>query len=147
MREKLPSTWPTGVTKKDLRIDKFRGSGKGGQNRNKLETAIRIMHIPTGIVSQAQEQRTQGQNLKIAFKRLVEKLTPIMKMEARKPRFNAGKEVVRTYHRPDQRVTDKRIPGNQWTYDGVLEGNDLDEIIGELAATRPCTLMDKGQDS
>lgn len=54
--------WPNNVTKKDLRIDYYRGSGAGGQNRNKRDTACRIVHIPTGITTQAQEHRTQEQN-------------------------------------------------------------------------------------
>jgi len=136
MREILPSEWPTGVTKKDLRIETKRGSGNGGQNRNKRETFVVITHIPTGIVGQSQDQRTQGQNMKTAFRRLAEKLIPIMKNEVQKQRFLAGKEIIRTYHKPDQRVIDKRLPNKQWAFDDVLDGDGLGKIIETLLKER-----------
>ncbi|HRZ18576.1 MAG TPA: peptide chain release factor-like protein [Methanofastidiosum sp.] len=60
------------VTKKDLKIQYYKESGKGGQNRNKRETAVRIVHEPSGTTVIACDERTQGQNLKIAFRRLTE---------------------------------------------------------------------------
>jgi|WetSurSiteA1Bulk_404760.scaffolds.fasta_scaffold00048_34 protein subunit release factor A len=66
-REKLFS-----VTKKDFRVEFFRASGKGGQNRNKRDTACRITHLESGAVSVAKEERSQGQNKRTAFRRLVE---------------------------------------------------------------------------
>lgn len=60
------------VTAKDLRIDTYRGSGKGGQNRNKRETAVRITHLASGAVAQSEEERDQLQNKRTAFKRLVQ---------------------------------------------------------------------------
>jgi len=60
------------VTKKDFKIDYYKASGKGGQNRNKRDTAVRITHPPSGAVGNATEQRNQHQNLKVAFRRLTE---------------------------------------------------------------------------
>jgi len=64
MREKIGNGWPYDVTKKDLKISYFRGSGPGGQHRNKKDTACRILHIPTGISVETQEYKSQKQNLK-----------------------------------------------------------------------------------
>lgn len=122
--------FPNDVTKKDLRIERTRGSGAGGQNRNKRDTAVRITHIPTGLVGYSEDQRTQGQNQKIAFRRLVDKLVPIMKNEQKKQRYTVTQE-IRTYHEPDNRVRDYRIEGKQWQYTDVLFGNALDGIIDE----------------
>lgn len=125
--------WPNDVTKKDLRIDTMRGQGPGGQHRNKTDSAVRITHIPTGIVGFAQSERSQHTNKRIAFQRLAAKLVPLMKNEARRERYAAGMERVRTYHEPDQRVTDKRLPGRQWRYGDVLEGSALGGIVEALA--------------
>jgi protein subunit release factor B len=66
---------------KETAIDFFRSSGAGGQNVNKRETAVRLRHIPSGIVVEVQEERTQGQNRRIAFERLTEKLVELNKPE------------------------------------------------------------------
>ena len=126
--------WPSSVTEKDLRIETFRGSGAGGQNRNKRDTAVRITHIPTGIVSTAQDQRTQGQNKKIAFRRLAEKLKPLMIAAAVKQDFPINTEVVRSYRETDRIVKDKRLTETFDYYD-VLDRNGLDEIISKLIGT------------
>lgn len=63
------------VTRKDLRIETMRGSGKGGQNRNKRDTAVRITHPESGAVGYAEDQRSQGQNKKLAFRRMVDSTT------------------------------------------------------------------------
>jgi peptide chain release factor 1 len=122
--------WPQDVTKKDLRIDKYRGSGAGGQNKNKRDTAIRITHLPTGIIATGEDQRTQGQNLKNAFRRLAAKLIPIMKASAtlEKPH---NTEEVRVYREKDRIVKDKRLE-TTFDYYAVLNGNQLDEIIDDL---------------
>lgn len=124
--------WPQTVRKQDLRIDRYRGSGKGGQNKNKRDTAVRITHLPTKIVAQAEDERHYEQNLRLAFSRLSEKLVPLMMEAAQEDRSDPNKEVVRTYSEPRQHVRDKRLPDDKFSYKGVLYGKDLDEIIKEI---------------
>lgn len=123
--------WPNDVTEKDLRIDYYRGSGAGGQKRNKTSSACRIVHIPTGIMACAEDSRSQPQNRKNAFLRLADKLVPIMK-EAITPKFNYSQEEVRVYRANDRIVRDKRIQHKTYDYYAVLDGNQLDEIIETL---------------
>jgi peptide chain release factor 1 len=123
--------WPLAVTKKDLRIETYRGSGPGGQNRNKRDTAVRMTHVPTGTVSTAQDQRTQGANIKIAFQRLAEKLVPLMKAAAQQQKYQFVNEIVRSYREPDRIVNDKRLTGT-FDYYEVMNGKGLDEIIENL---------------
>lgn len=123
-------TWPNDVTKKDIRIEFYRGSGKGGQHRNKTDSACRMTHIPTGITAQAEDQRKQNQNKKICFKRLAAKLVPLMKAAAVTNNFEPNKERVRTYHEPRQTVKDHRT-GKIYNYESILNG-DLDQIINDI---------------
>jgi len=73
--------WPNTVRKDDLRIEFYRGSGPGGQHRNKTSSACRITHKITGISAQCEDERCQHKNKKIAFRRLAAKLVPLMKKE------------------------------------------------------------------
>jgi len=130
--DKMP--WPNNVTKADLRIDYYRPSGPGGQKVNKTSSACRITHIPTGIACSSEETRVQRQNRDTAFRKLVKLLIPLMKAAAlgeqpAKPTL----ERVRTYHFPDQRVTDVRVSGKAWRPADVLDGDALDEIIGAVS--------------
>ncbi len=125
--------WPDNVTKVDLRVDYTKGSGAGGQKRNKTESAVRITHIPTGMTGYSEDQRSQTQNKKTAFRRLAEKLVPLMKREIVRERYAAGHVRIRTYHEPDQRVTDKRASGKRWRYDDVVHGDSLGEVIEAVA--------------
>ena len=118
--------WPETVRKEDLRIDFYRGSGKGGQNRNKRDTACRITHIPTGIATTCEEQRTQGQNKKIAFEKLTKKLIPLMKEAAKTTVFPGTGERIRTYNEKSNTVIDHRT-GKTAPMDRVLNG-DLDKL-------------------
>lgn len=127
--------WPKDITRKDLRIDYYRGSGAGGQHRNKTDSACRITHIPTGIVAQCEDQRKQHQNKKIAFRRLVEKLLPIMKNSFKSPKTEKNNTTIRTYHALRSEVKDARLPG-RWDYNSVLEGKELDTILDALVAQR-----------
>ena len=123
--------WPRDVTKADLLIVPYRGSGPGGQHRNKTMSCCRITHTPTGIVAHAEEQRHYPQNKKVAFKRLVEKLGPLMKkaiLEARGDIPPPNKERIRTYHEKRGTVVDHRVPGVVFSYSQVLEG-DLTPVI------------------
>ena len=127
--------WPNDVTKKDLRIECCRGSGKGGQNRNKRDTAVRITHVPTGLSARAEDQRTQALNKKNAFLRLAKQLVPLMKHEIKEARRSPKRatEVVRTYSAVHGEVRDKRLSGRSFDYDDVLDGK-LDGIIIAVAS-------------
>lgn len=126
------TNWPFSVTKKDLKIQYYRGTGPGGQHRNKTDTACRITHIPTGITTQSQQFKSQTQNRKEAFINLAEKLKPMMTNRAKKERFSAGNIRVRNYNQKTQRVIDSRLPGEIFNYDDVLEGDGLNKIITRL---------------
>ncbi len=128
------------INPNDLRIDVFRASGPGGQNVNKLETAVRITHIPTGIVVQCQDERSQLKNkikaMKILRARLLDKIRQEQEQQIatqRRSQVGSGdrSERIRTYNFPQGRVTDHRIGLTLYRLEEVLEG-DLDEIIDTL---------------
>jgi peptide chain release factor 1 len=123
--------WPQTVRKSDLRIETFRGSGAGGQNRNKRDTAVRITHLPTKITASVQEHRTQGKNLTAAFHRLTEKLVPLMIKAAKTVNIPTNTKVIRHYRESDKKVVDKRLQ-KQFEYIDVLYGSGLSKIIDEL---------------
>jgi protein subunit release factor A len=124
-------TWPKQVTKKDLRIDYYRGTGAGGQNKNKRDTACRITHIPTGIACAAEEHRTQGKNKQAAFKRLAEKLIPLMrKANVKMDNLSHTTGRIRTYNAVRQTVVDDRID-KTFEYATILDGK-LDKLIEEV---------------
>ncbi len=126
----------------DLKIDTFRAGGHGGQNVNKLETAIRITHIPTGMVVVCQDERSQYQNrikaMKIIKSRLltmnIEKQTSERALD-RKNQVGTGdrSEKIRTYNFPQNRVTDHRINYTVYALNSVLSG-EIDEFIDALTA-------------
>lgn len=116
--------------RKDFKIDTFAAGGPGGQHQNKTQSAVRITHIETGLSATARESKSQHQNLKAAFRRLAQLLIRHVVGEKQKERFASGHEVIRTYHGPDNRVTDKST-GLQLPYDDVLSGKGLDVIIRE----------------
>lgn len=126
--------WPYSVTRKDLRIDCYRGSGKGGQHRNKTDSAVRITHIVTGISAQCEDERSQHMNKRIAFRRLAAKLVPLMRAEIQKEGISMvrSNERIRTYHEPRGTVKDERLPGEVFDYDEIMDGR-LDYLLEELA--------------
>jgi peptide chain release factor 1 len=127
----------------ELRIDTFRASGHGGQHVNKTESAIRIVHIPTGITVTSQSERSQFQNKQKALMVLRSKLLNLMTMKEnierskqRKIQIGTGErsEKIRTYNFPQNRVTDHRINFTLHNLQSVLDG-DLDPIIEKLIET------------
>jgi protein subunit release factor A len=114
-------------TKKDFRVQTYRGSGAGGQNRNKLETGVRIIHDESGITVECCEQRTQGQNKKIAFRRLVDRLLEYYFPKVPKVRAPCTTR-IRTYHKEDGYVKDHRT-GNVYNYESVVNGKGMDQVI------------------
>lgn len=111
--------WPDTVRKEDVEVKYYRGSGAGGQNRNKRDTACRMRHRPTGITAQAQEMRTREGNRKACWKRLATQLVPLMIGE--KPHRRRPMNRVRTYHEPRQTVKDHRT-GKTASFQRVLDG-------------------------
>jgi peptide chain release factor 1 len=129
------------VSNEDLRIDIFHSGGAGGQNVNKVATAVRITHIPTGIVTVCQDERSQLRNKNKAMAVLRARLFDIEKTkqeeemgEERRSQLGTGdrSEKIRTYNFPQDRVTDHRIGLSLHNIEGILEGN-LDELIDALA--------------
>jgi peptide chain release factor 1 len=129
------------VEEKDLRIDTFCSSGPGGQGVNTTYSAVRIVHIPTGIVVQCQDERSQIKNKEKAMKVLRSRLYEMQmealereRAQARKTQVGTGdrSERIRTYNYPQNRVTDHRIGLSVHRLEAVLEGEGLDEIIDAL---------------
>ncbi len=127
----------------DLQIDTYRSSGAGGQHVNKTESAIRITHIPTGIVVACQDERSQHKNREAAMKMLRTRLYDMMEQERnasiaadRKSQVGTGdrSERIRTYNFPQGRMTDHRIGLTLYKLENIMNG-DLDEIIDALITT------------
>lgn len=124
----------------DLRIDTYRASGAGGQHVNKTDSAVRITHIPTGVVVACQDERSQFQNkdkaMRLLRTRLYEKqLEDRIKNQAQNRKLQVGtgdrSQKIRTYNYPQNRITDHRINFTLYNLDGVLQG-DLSELIEAL---------------
>ena len=125
----------------DLRIDTYRASGAGGQHVNKTDSAVRITHVPTGIVVECQDDRSQHRNRAQAMSVLASRLVDRERRERqqkeaahRKSLIGSGdrSERIRTYNFPQGRVTDHRINLTLYKIDAIMQG-DLDELIGALA--------------
>ena len=133
----------------DLRIDVFRASGAGGQHIQKTESAVRITHLPTGIVVECQDERSQHKNKERAMGVLVARIhaAEVAKQQAeesslRKSLVGSGdrSERIRTYNYPQGRITDHRINLTLYKLDSVMDG-DLNEIIGALTAEHQAELL------
>ena len=128
------------IDEKDLKIDTYRSSGAGGQHVNKTESAIRITHIPTGIIVACQDERSQLKNKERAMKILRAKLYDFYReqkdkeyKENRKSQVGTGdrSERVRTYNYPQGRVTDHRVNLSSYDIESVVNG-DIDQFIEAL---------------
>lgn len=121
--------WPFQVTKCDLEITYYRSSGAGGQHRNKVSTACRIKHIPTGITTTAEDSKSQNQNKKSAFKKLVDILVPIMRKEcSTESRAEVPIDRVRTYKESTDLVIDERLPGCKFSYSKFFSKLEIEAI-------------------
>ena len=124
----------------DLRIDTFRASGAGGQHINKTDSAVRITHLPSGLVVECQDDRSQHRNRASAMAVLASRLADKERRERqqkeasmRKSLIGSGdrSERIRTYNFPQGRITDHRINLTLYKIDAIMDG-DLTELIGAL---------------
>jgi len=129
------------ISPNDLKIDRFRSTGPGGQSVNTTDSAIRITHIPTGMVVTCQDEKSQHKNKDKALKILRARLLDMAEREKheelalkRKSQVGTGdrSERIRTYNFPQNRITDHRIGLNLHNLEGVLEGN-LNDLVANLS--------------
>jgi peptide chain release factor 1 len=133
----------------DLRIDTYRASGAGGQHINKTDSAVRITHLPTGIVVECQDDRSQHKNKAQAMKVLAARIKDVQLREqqskeaaTRKSLIGSGdrSERIRTYNFPQGRLTDHRINLTLYKLDFIMDG-DLAELTNALAAEHQAELL------
>ncbi len=131
------------INPNDLKIDVYRSSGHGGQSVNTTDSAVRITHIPTGIVVAMQDEKSQHKNKEKAMKILKARIYEKMMREQqaalakdRKEQVGSGdrSERIRTYNYPQNRITDHRIGLTLYKLDEIMESGDLDQIIDPLIA-------------
>lgn len=131
------------IDPKDLRVDTYRSQGAGGQHVNTTDSAVRITHIPTGVVVEMQEERSQHKNRAKAMKVLLTRIYDQQRSKLaeerasdRKSQVGSGdrSERIRTYNYPQSRVTDHRINLTLYKLDDVMRGESLNEIIDALTA-------------
>jgi peptide chain release factor 1 len=138
------------INDKDLRVDYYLASGSGGQHVNKTASAVRLTHLPTGIVVAMQEERSQHQNKAKAMKLLRSRIYEGLREQAanersadRKAQVGSGdrSERIRTYNFPQGRVTDHRINLTLYRLPEVIEGTALDDIIDPLITDHQAALL------
>ena len=137
------------IRSEDLRVDTFRSSGAGGQHINKTDSAVRITHLPTGIVVECQDDRSQHKNRAQAMSVLAARIRDVQMREqqakeaaTRKSLIGSGdrSERIRTYNYPQGRVTDHRINLTLYKLDSIMDG-DLDELTNALATEYKAELL------
>ncbi|HLD09149.1 MAG TPA: peptide chain release factor-like protein, partial [Methylophilaceae bacterium] len=133
----------------EIRIDTYRASGAGGQHINKTDSAVRITHLPTGIVVECQDDRSQHKNKAQAMSVLAARIKAAQVSEQqskiaseRKSLIGSGdrSERIRTYNYPQGRITDHRINLTLYKIDAITEG-DMDELINALSAEYQADLL------
>jgi len=138
------------IEDKDLRIDVYRASGPGGQSVNTTDSAVRITHIPTGVVVIQQDEKSQHKNrekaMKVLMARLYERERARLaseRSEERKGQIGSGdrSERIRTYNFPQGRVTDHRINLTLYKLDQIIEGSGLQEMIDALINEHQAALL------
>ena len=141
------------IRKEDLKVDTFRSSGAGGQNVNKVETGVRFTHLPTGVVAESTEARSQHKNREIALAKLYQRITDIQKEKIYQEQKSQRRSLVgtgdrsdkiRTYNFPQNRMTDHRINLTLYSLDRVMSG-EIHEIIQSLQMAENAEKM-KGED-
>jgi peptide chain release factor 1 len=141
------------IDAKDLQIDTFRASGAGGQHVNKTESAIRITHLPTGLVVECQDERSQYKNKDKAMKVLRSRLYEMEREKqesaeaaARRSQVGSGdrSERIRTYNFPQGRVTDHRIGLTLYKIESIMDGS-LDELIDALVTADQAEKLKNGE--
>ena len=134
----------------DLRVDTYRAQGAGGQHVNKTDSAIRITHLPTGIVVQCQDNKSQHKNRAKAMKVLRARMSDVERQKidgqraaARKEQVGSGdrSERIRTYNFPQGRVTDHRINLTLYKLDKMMSGEAVDEVVDALIADHQASLL------
>ncbi|MFZ1750325.1 MAG: peptide chain release factor 1 [Saprospiraceae bacterium] len=142
------------IRKDELRTDTFRAQGAGGQHVNKTESGVRFTHIPTGIVAESTDSRSQHKNREIALQRLYVKIQDatreknyLEQKDKRKSLVGSGdrSDKIRTYNYPQNRVTDHRINLTLYNLDRIVEG-DLEEVILSLQRAENAEKMKGGEE-
>ena len=130
------------ISPAEIRVDTYRASGAGGQHINKTDSAVRITHLPTGIVVECQDDRSQHKNKAQALSVLVARIRDMQEREQHANRASERRnligsgdrsERIRTYNFPQGRVTDHRINLTLYKIDAILDG-DLDDLVAALTA-------------
>ncbi len=143
------------IKKDDLKVDTFRSSGAGGQHVNKTESGVRFTHIPTGIVAESTDGRSQIKNREIALQRLYDKIRRTQREEhereiaaARRSLVGSGdrSDKIRTYNYPQNRVTDHRINLTSYALDKVVDG-EIDEFVEALQVAENAKKLQDGAEA
>ncbi|MEZ4909413.1 MAG: peptide chain release factor 1 [Saprospiraceae bacterium] len=141
------------IRKDELKTDTFRAQGAGGQHVNKTESGVRFTHLPTGIVAESTDSRSQHKNREIALQRLYVKIREaaaersyLEQKDKRKSLVGTGdrSDKIRTYNYPQNRVTDHRINLTMYNLDSIVEG-DMEEIIKSLQVAENASKMQAGE--